>query len=221
MPPSLDRLPLLIMTFTLLWGDGLTWFFSSRTTIQSGVDYRARLEHQLKNNVYILRTMPSDGEPSTQVVLKIARDAGEIAALELEARFYTKELKTLQGTFVPWFYGIYHGDVDGVPVACCPATKRTGVMHCDLDNGRQFVLSGKNVKIVDFSVAVPHRCPGAMPTLHPGMGSAPTGCKELLMLEERYGIYSGESFPIVNAPIRCLAEGNPLQLLARRFGMMG
>ncbi|KAJ7757513.1 hypothetical protein B0H16DRAFT_1370844, partial [Mycena metata] len=216
------------MSFTLVWSDGLAWSFSARTTVKNAVHYHARVEHQLKQNVYILRTIPSGLEPSTQVVLKMARDAGEVAALELEARFYANELKTLQGTFVPFFYGIYHGVVYGVPVACmlleyCTEGKyrsspeeknrrvmvaacalhqgkfafewqdlRTltclrsaGVMHCDLDNGRQFVLSGRNVKIVDFSVAVPHRCSGATPTLH---GTAPTGCKELLMLEERYGI---------------------------------
>ncbi|KAJ7157136.1 hypothetical protein C8R46DRAFT_1040214 [Mycena filopes] len=248
------------MSLTLLWSDGQTYAFESRAKVRSRVEYKTRVESQLRKNVYVLRTM----ESQTQLVLKMARDAGGIAALELEASFYINELKSLQGTAVPWFYGIYHGHIDGVPVACMlleyrrqvpvihpgrevsilfrfaavgqvlipPSSRRVmlaacavhaaGVMHCDLENGRQFVLSGKNIKIVDFSCAIAHRCPGATPTLHPGMGSAPTGCQELLMLEESHGIHSGASFPIVNAPLNCLPEGNPLQVLARKFvGMMG
>ncbi|KAJ7157148.1 hypothetical protein C8R46DRAFT_1113626 [Mycena filopes] len=88
-------------------------------------------------------------------------------------------------------------------------------MHCDLDDGQQFIFSGNDVRMVDFGCAVPHRCPGATPTLH---GEIPTGCRELVMLERNYGIHSGDSFPIVNAPVAKLPTGNPLQVLARRFG---
>jgi hypothetical protein len=96
-------------------------------------------------------------------------------------------------------------------------------MHCDLENSQHFVMLGPDIRIVDFSCAVPHRCYGATPVLHAGMGGPSSeGCRELEMLERTYGIFSSEPFPIVNTPaVNQLRQGNPLHLLARRFvGMM-
>ncbi|KAJ6541817.1 hypothetical protein B0H19DRAFT_325844 [Mycena capillaripes] len=237
------------MSLTLLW-NGITYHFESRSKERGVVHHNARLQNRIKEHIYLLHTGMLGTEPRDPVILKIARDAGEIAALELEAALYQNQLKCLQGKYVPRFYGIYHGEVDGSPVVCMlleyciPGTNKlplheknrkvmlaacaiheAGIMHCDLEHGHHFIMSGSDVRVVDFSCAVPHRCYGATPTLHPGMGgpSGSDNCRELMMLERCYGIFSGESIPRgVNAPIvNPLTDGNPLSVLARRVvGMM-
>jgi hypothetical protein len=91
-------------------------------------------------------------------------------------------------------------------------------MHCDLLSSHHLVMSGKDVRIVDFSTAVPHRCYNATPTLHPGLGGDSGGCKELLDLEAAYGVYSGGAFPVANPfLVNPFAEGQSLHVLARRL----
>ncbi|KAJ7271924.1 hypothetical protein B0H12DRAFT_1228795 [Mycena haematopus] len=200
------------MSLTLLW-DGVTHYFESRPEVAGHGQrhYNARWECRLHEHIHVINT---DIESQT-IILKIARDAGEIAALELEAQMYSTRLTSIQGNFVPYFYGIYHGAVGGSPVACmlledCVAGDKelsfseknrkvmlaacalhsVGVRHCDLENRHHFVFSGSNIKIVDFSRAVPHKCYGATPRLHPGMGGPDSdGCYELEMLEKLYGVF--------------------------------
>ncbi|KAJ6520374.1 hypothetical protein C8R45DRAFT_58824 [Mycena sanguinolenta] len=230
------------MSLTLLW-HGATHYLESRPKVPGhGVCHRnARWESRINKNVHIVNTkLPSN--PDDTAILKIARDAGEIAALELEAETYTTKLAGIQGKYVPDFYGIYHGIIEGYPVACMlleycvadvklslPETNRrlmlaacaihsAGVRHCDLENSHHFVLSGPNIKIVDFGCAVPHTCYGATPCLHPGMGGPgpnSVGCEELEMLERKYGILSSAPFPTDRTIV--LSRENPLRLLARRF----
>lgn len=107
------------MSLTLLW-DGETHYFEPRPKVAGRgiIHHNARMEHRINEHVYILRSGMEGAEPRSPVILKIARDAGEIAALELEASLYANELKSLQGKYVPHYFGIYHGAVAGSPVAC-------------------------------------------------------------------------------------------------------
>jgi hypothetical protein len=105
------------MSLTLLW-NGATHFFESHAKARDAVHHNTRLEHRITKHIYVLRAGILGAEPTTPIILKIARDAGEIAALENEASMYQDQLKSLQGKYVPRFYGIYHGDVEGTPVAC-------------------------------------------------------------------------------------------------------
>ncbi|KAJ7665108.1 hypothetical protein DFH06DRAFT_1127472 [Mycena polygramma] len=232
-------------SLTLHWNHG-TYVFKSPT---GDFQYTARLERKLTAHTHLVNAGYSGGELDNTVLLKLARDPEEIAALEQEASIYQNELKNLQGQYVPNFYGIYHGAVDKCPVACilmeyCTpgnitipydemnrrvmlaacAIHSARIMHCDLVDGKHIVLSGTKVMVVDFSRAVPHRCYGATPTLHPGMGG-PTGsphdCPELMMLEKSYGIFSGGNIPIARPVVNPLAKGNSLSVLARRvMGVM-
>ncbi|KAF8204434.1 hypothetical protein K438DRAFT_1580256 [Mycena galopus ATCC 62051] len=231
------------MSLTILW-DGVSHYFEARPgVVGRGIrHHNAELDKRINSHVYLIHTGILGAKPRDPAILKIARDAGEIAALALEASIYATQLAGIQGKYVPHFYGIYHGAVDGSPVACmllehcvpgklklsydeknrkimlaACAVHAAGIMHCDLENSHHFVLSGADIKVVDFSCAVPHRCYGCTPTLHPGMGGpASQGCRELEMLERTYGIFSSEPFPITPP----LPEGNPLRLLARRIGMI-
>jgi hypothetical protein len=53
----------------------------------------------------------SMSEP-TPVVLKMAYGTEHITSLEREARMYENELHRLQGTVVPVYYGLYHGQTE-------------------------------------------------------------------------------------------------------------
>ncbi|KAJ7492095.1 hypothetical protein FB451DRAFT_1551519 [Mycena latifolia] len=235
------------MSLTLLW-DGVTHYFESQATPRGSAHYNAVADTRLHPHIHVLRIGILGAVPRAPALLKIARDADEIAALEKEAGLYAGPLKDLCGKYVPGYYGIYHGEVEGAPVACMlleyctggklPSEERNrkvmlaacavhaaGIMHCDLlsPGGHNFIMSGQDVKIVDFSTAVPHRCYSGTPTLHPGRGGdAADGCRELMALEKAYGVYSGAAIPAANPfVVNPFAEGNSLHVLARRMaGMM-
>ncbi|KAJ6611475.1 hypothetical protein B0H10DRAFT_1809341 [Mycena sp. CBHHK59/15] len=215
------------MSLKLNW-DGKTYMFFSRSKAGQ-IHNQARMVERIKNGVYLLEIGPRGGEMSNKVILKLARGHDEIKVLETEAGFYEHHLTDLRGKYVPEFYGIYHGDVLRSPMACmlleyCTGPKlefdernrkvmvaacavhSAGLLHGDLLDGHHFVTSGREIKIVDFSNAAPHRCYSGTPTLLPGRGDdSANGCPELVALEATYGIFSG-------GPV-----GNPVQLMARRL----
>ncbi|KAJ7664950.1 hypothetical protein B0H17DRAFT_1143517 [Mycena rosella] len=229
------------MSLTLVW-DGQTHLFESRAHPRGSVHHNALVVKRLQKHIHLLLIGILGAEPSGSAILKIAREADEISALEQEAVIYANQLKSIQGKYVPEFYGIYHGEVMGSPVACmlleyCTpgarispdernrkimlaacAVHAAGLMHCELLSGHNLVMSGKDIKIVDFSGAVPHRCYGATPTLHPGRGGdSSQGCRELVALERVYGVFSGAAFPAASPGfVNPFAEENVLYVLARR-----
>ncbi|KAJ7242590.1 hypothetical protein B0H12DRAFT_1236721 [Mycena haematopus] len=199
------------MSLTLLW-DGVPYFFESRPDVagHGTRHYNARWECRLHEHIHVINT---DIESQT-IILKIARDAGEIAALELEAQMYSTRLASIQGKFVPYFYGIYHGAVGGSPVACmlledCVAGDKelsiseqnrkvmlaacalhsVGVRHCDLENRHNFVSLGRTSRSWILAPRAPQVLRRHAP-LHPGMGGpGSAGCHELEKLEKLYGIF--------------------------------
>jgi hypothetical protein len=60
-------------------------------------------------------------------------------------------------------------------------------------DGRHFVRHGNTFQIIDFSTAKKHRCRNATPFLIQNSQDAPRGCQELIRLEVRFGILSGET----------------------------
>ncbi|KAJ6601278.1 hypothetical protein DFH09DRAFT_1302566 [Mycena vulgaris] len=233
------------MSLTLVW-DGETHLFESRANARGTNHFRAQVIRRIELHIHLLRIGILGAEPNGFAILKIARDIAEIDALEKEASLYENQLKSIRGKYVPDYYGIYHGYVLGSPVACMllehctgpkiPSEERNrktmlaacavhaaGLMHGGLLSGHHLVMSGNDVKIVDFSSAVPHLCYGAIPTLYPGRGGDSDGCQELMDLEAAYGVFSGDAIPVapVFAAVNPFAEGNSLHVLARRVvGMM-
>ncbi|KAJ7110355.1 hypothetical protein C8R43DRAFT_1139364 [Mycena crocata] len=198
---------------------------------RGSMHHNAVVVDQLSAHTFKLRIGILGAQPNNHAVMKLASTFDEVRALELEATLYQSELKQLQGTYVPTFFGIFHGEVLGelgacmileycgggnismdernrkVMLAAC-AIHNAGVMHCDLLDPSHVLISGNDVRVVDFSRAMPHRCYGATPTLYPGMGGDSDGCRELLALEASYGVRSGASFP---------APAPSLNILTRRF----
>ncbi|KAJ7201342.1 hypothetical protein GGX14DRAFT_656371 [Mycena pura] len=232
------------MSLTLHW-NGRTYPFEAPDDARGSEHHDAYVDKRLHKNVHLIRSGMLGGKPTRQLVLKIGYDDEDIAALEKEAKLYRDQLKPLQGKHIPFFFGIFHGQVEDQDAACIlleycagggqmtyPEMNRqimlaacaihaVGLMHCALLHRPQhLILSGKSVKIVDFSHAEPHRCVGATPTLYPGMGGDATGCLELVGLEACYGVFSGERIPEArpSRPPSRAADGGPLQVLARRVG---
>ncbi|KAJ7292747.1 hypothetical protein C8J57DRAFT_1490235 [Mycena rebaudengoi] len=216
------------MSLQLIWDGEVHMFYS--LAIGRG-HHTARMARRLQNGIYLVEIGPRGGERRNKLIFKLAREPDEITVLEQEARLYENQLRDLRGKFVPEYYGIFHGDVMGsrvagmlleycigspndklddeeknrkIMLAAC-AVHSAGLLHTNLLDGHHFVISGRDVKIVDFSNAVRHRCYNRTPTLQPGKGGDSSGCKELLALEKTYGIYSG-------GPI-----GNPFQVLWRKY----
>ncbi len=72
-----------------------------------------------RNSVYVaaLRISGGDGTNTEElVVCKVARGQDNFEELCREANFYIGELRGLQGKVIPWFYGLFDGDIDGVHV---------------------------------------------------------------------------------------------------------
>lgn len=55
---------------------------------------------------------------SYPLAVKWARGAAAVGRLKCEAEFYQKELRSLQGTVVPLFFGLFCAKMDGVECAC-------------------------------------------------------------------------------------------------------
>ncbi|KAJ7103003.1 hypothetical protein B0H15DRAFT_942517 [Mycena belliarum] len=227
------------MSLSLVW-DGRPHFFESRSKRGGAVHHNARLVKRVQSHIHLVCFEVLGAEPIHYAILKVARNADEIDALEKEAFLYENQLKSIRGKYVPEYYGIYHGEVRGSQVACMlleycvgeriPSDERNrkimlaacavhaaGLEHCDLLSGHNLIMSGKDVKIVDFGNAIPHRCHNGTPTLHPGRGGRLDGCRELMDLEAAYGVFSGNAFPEPTPfTMNPFAEGNPFHVFARR-----
>ncbi|KAH9950918.1 hypothetical protein B0H21DRAFT_408525 [Amylocystis lapponica] len=150
-----------------------------------------------------------NGAP-VEVALKWVTGRDEVNALKWEAGFYENDLKLLQGTVVPHFYGMFQANINGVDVGClalewcggtptrdptefhrqkCIAASRmhdAGVFHGCLQNDRHFVVSRDGTpRIVDFSDASIHACQDRSFALRPHQ-EKPRSCKELIMLEKAF-----------------------------------
>ncbi|KAJ7716330.1 hypothetical protein DFH07DRAFT_762497 [Mycena maculata] len=197
-------------TLELIWDTQTTyqlWSWNNNT-----VHYTAQLVRRIKNEVYTFRIGARGMEPTDIIAIKVARGKENVEDLEREMGFYENQLKGLQGTVVPKCYGFYTTKVQGTPLGCllleyCSgphavdrervahynmraayALHAAGVLHGDLLDGRHFVPMGRETRIVDFAVAVPHQCVNGLGRRLEGHGRhRPCGCQELALLESAYG----------------------------------
>ena len=87
------------------------------------------------NIIYRAELFSTDGatdEMPTDVALRWATGMKNIDWLLKEAHFYENELKAVQGTVVPRFYGFYVGKVGAVDIGCTLVEWCGGVPHPDL-----------------------------------------------------------------------------------------
>ncbi|KAI0778612.1 hypothetical protein BD413DRAFT_465010 [Trametes elegans] len=153
--------------------------------------------------------------PPVDVALKWAVGQELIARLENEAKIYENHLGTLQGTVVPRYYGFFTGVVRNITVACmvlefcqgllvddvCELNRRrmlaaielhkAGVFHSRLLDTRHFIpMRDGSLRIVDFSEAKVHDCPGALPLCFHRTGDPrpAESCGELDVVESRFGV---------------------------------
>ncbi|OSX66907.1 hypothetical protein POSPLADRAFT_1080420, partial [Postia placenta MAD-698-R-SB12] len=161
------------------------------------------------------RSGASEDTASLTVALKWATTADTIDRLYNEACIYEGNLKRLQGTFVPKFYGLFLAKIGVTPVCCivlewCCGTPTqdirelnrqkmlataqihsVGVDHGLLKDGHHFVVDSRNrLRIVDFGVAYVHECKGGIPLLKRRDENTPevcSECRELRDMENTFG----------------------------------
>ncbi|KAI1793973.1 hypothetical protein LXA43DRAFT_870193, partial [Ganoderma leucocontextum] len=132
-----------------------------------------------------------------------------------EARLYEQELVPLQGAVVPRFLGFFRGFVGKNEVGCtilewcgggpireahelnqqrilaAIALHKAGVYHSPMLDKTHWLSAGDGtLRIVGFSSAQTHGCDG-MTVLSKDTGGDPrpnTVCKELAVLESRFGV---------------------------------
>ncbi|TFY67328.1 hypothetical protein EVJ58_g1700 [Rhodofomes roseus] len=162
-------------------------------------------------------------EKPIDVALKWATGMRYVDLLLKEARFYEDQLKSLQGIAVPEFYGFYVGRVNDIDIGClliewcdgephldlwernrqkllaAARIHRVRVCHGRLSDDEHFVVSSKDntMRIVNFSHASLHHCPGGTPLMLNPADSKDTPekcsfCPELALLEETYGPDTGQ-----------------------------
>ncbi|KAF6754321.1 hypothetical protein DFP72DRAFT_783989, partial [Ephemerocybe angulata] len=78
----------------------------------------ARIAHQYRRNIYAAVLGPKGGENEKLVLAKIARGTEEVETLAHEATIYTDDLRHLQGTVIPVFYGLWKTKIGGIDFAC-------------------------------------------------------------------------------------------------------
>ncbi|RDB28540.1 hypothetical protein Hypma_015944 [Hypsizygus marmoreus] len=214
---------IIMATLQLIWDHRSydMWTWSMENTHQT-----AHIMKRIKNNVYLAHLGPLGAEPTHAVVVKVAQSPREMHALMTETEFYMNDLVHLQGTVVPRCYGFFKGKVDGNEIACllleycagfAPRNHKEkveenrakmvaackihqiGISHGDLVRGRHFVKLGDDVRIIDFSIAVRHRCPGALPILRDSRAChAIEQCRELALMEEMCGFKGENPNPFCN-----------------------
>ncbi|KAI0639831.1 hypothetical protein C8Q77DRAFT_1152774 [Trametes polyzona] len=150
-----------------------------------------------------------------EVAVKWVAGRERIDRLVNEAEIYETRLNSVRGVAVPKYYGFYTGTVESMPVACMilewcsgppiddvkelnrqrmlAATKmhQAGVMHGHLLDPRHFLpMRDGTLRIVDFSTARAHKCPGARPLTLSTSGDPrpPESCGELDVVESRFGV---------------------------------
>ncbi|KAF8921876.1 hypothetical protein CPB85DRAFT_4916 [Mucidula mucida] len=79
--------------------------------------YTIRLQQRLRNNVYTAGMGLLGEQPTSTVIVKIAR-ADQVSALDWEAELYENDLRGLQGSVVPKCYGYFKGRSDGQALGC-------------------------------------------------------------------------------------------------------
>ncbi|RPD82075.1 hypothetical protein L226DRAFT_607268 [Lentinus tigrinus ALCF2SS1-7] len=154
-----------------------------------------------------------------EVALKWVVGAERVAGAKREAGLYDKELRPLQGSIVPRFYGCFTSIIGDVEVACIvlewcagPPIKDTfelnrqrmiaglalhkaGVMHNKvLDPMHYIALSDGTLRMVGFSSAKTHQCAGTTILSRDVNGDQKPskGCSELAALESRFGVDSDQ-----------------------------
>ncbi|KAJ6535938.1 hypothetical protein DFH09DRAFT_1402171 [Mycena vulgaris] len=198
-------------TLELIWDRKTTYELWSWNN--GNIHYTAQLVRRIKKDVYTVRIGARGMEPTDVVALKIARGKEAVDDMEREAGFYEQQLKGLQGTVVPKCYGFYATKVNGTSLGCllleyCSgpperipdlnrkvlrasyALHAAGVLHGDLLDGHHFIPMGRDLRIIDFSVAVPHQCVSGLARRAEGHGHHHLcACQELAVLESTYSSF--------------------------------
>ncbi|KAG5639571.1 hypothetical protein H0H81_012242 [Sphagnurus paluster] len=171
--------------------------------------------NHVRNNVYIAHLGPRESQPTHIVIAKMARGPQEMQDLGREAECYSNELLTLQGVTVPHYYGFYRSKKHGADIGCLlleycsgfiPSTEQemidnnrakvmavrklheAGLRHGNL-HPRHFVRMEDGMRIVDFSMAVRHKCSislGVGSNGSQGESTVPQ-CEELAQINKAFG----------------------------------
>ncbi|KAJ7176468.1 hypothetical protein C8R46DRAFT_1346512 [Mycena filopes] len=200
-------------TLELIWDSQTTYQLWSWNQSYGKSHHTAQLVRRVKKEVYIVRIGPRGMDPADVVALKFAHGEEELEDLQREAGLYEQELKGLQGTVVPKCYGLYTTKIQGTPLGCllleyCAgppvgreritdvnrkklgaayALHAAGILHGDLLEPRHFVSMGRDVRIVDFGMAVTHDCVPGLARHAAGHGrDRPCRCSELAALENAF-----------------------------------
>ncbi|KAK1234855.1 hypothetical protein PQX77_001949 [Marasmius sp. AFHP31] len=102
----------------------------------------ARVIRKLGGKVYQARIGFKGQETNRTVALKIARGQDEVRMLYHESQVYQGELRSLQGTVVPEYYGSFMTRIDGTEVA---------VMVLELCANTPQQMAMKQIPIVEYT----------------------------------------------------------------------
>ncbi|OBZ68364.1 hypothetical protein A0H81_11640 [Grifola frondosa] len=163
-------------------------------------------------------------ERPVDVAVKWARGKVAVESLQYEAGMYVDPaLTSLQGTVVPKFYGFYFSTDEHVDIACLvldqissvgavAAVRKlhpAGIIHDNLHEDSNFLVGCNGaVRVIDFSRAQKHQCKGV---LESSQGKVDLSCKELLDVENRFGLV-----PTVNMLSRKVMGWSLMVALAMR-----
>ncbi|KAK0436634.1 uncharacterized protein EV420DRAFT_1590102 [Desarmillaria tabescens] len=151
---------------------------------------------------------PFGRQPTTPVVIKVARTETELSFLQWEGKVYNQHLKALQGTVVPKCYGLYVTNNGGRRMGClvlehCATTNISCKIMIAMSKIHQagnvkpsshILTTPDGIRIVDFASAALHECPNATPSLvdtRDAFARQAGQCKELAVLEYTYGLADG------------------------------
>ncbi|KAK0233535.1 hypothetical protein IW262DRAFT_1452063 [Armillaria fumosa] len=194
-----------------MWSwDAVNGFNSPDTSPQ----FTIRCCEALRPRVFRASMGPYGGQPTTPVIIKVARTEKEFSLLQWEEKVYNQCLKGLQGTVVPKCYGLFGTNDRGQKTGClvleyCATANdirhddycrkvmvamikihQAGIIHGDVRRSSHILSTPDRVRIIDFSNAKIHACPNAQPRLmDPGYApESETQCNELMFLENGYGM---------------------------------
>ncbi|CAA7266794.1 unnamed protein product [Cyclocybe aegerita] len=178
------------------------------------VNQVARLTKTIQRNIYIADLGPVAEPPTSKIVAKLAYGKDKLKLLEHEHAYYTKLLAPLQGTVVPYCYGLFKGTVKGREMGCLlleyikPHTDKkvdadefhrelmvalckihqAGLKHGNLKSSH-ILQMGYSPRIVDFSLAEDHKCEKAHPAnIYGQQAYGVYDCDELRRLEVFHGV---------------------------------
>ncbi|KAK0198755.1 hypothetical protein F5146DRAFT_1131711 [Armillaria mellea] len=172
----------------------------------------------LRQRVFRASMGPYGGQPTTPVIIKVARTEKEFSFLQWEEKVYNQYLRGLQGTVVPKCHGLFGTKNRGRKTGClvleyCTTANnirhpdycrkvmvamikihQAGIIHGDVRRSSHILSTPDGVRIIDFSNAKIHECPNAKPRLmDPRYAPEPeTQCNELMILEDGYGMADGQ-----------------------------